>query len=316
MDNNSNVDWRRIQIYLAFAFGISWITGLVIYLRGGLENSRELIPESGLTEAFVLLATAYMFAPAISHALTRIVTKEGWQDTWLRLDARKSLPFLAATWLGTPLLLAFGAVIYFIIFPQSYDSSLSYISELIAEYAGDSEVPFSPGVFAAIQIFQGILIAPVLNLVPIFGEEFGWRAYLLPKLLPLGERKAYLISGLVWGVWHAPVIAMGYNYGLDYLGAPITGVLMFIWVAFILGTFFGWATLRAKNVWPAIAGHAVLNGTATAALLFTRTGATSTPLLGPLVPGVIGSLGFALVTGWIFLKAPQEPKLEVEAQPE
>lgn len=306
MDNNKTIDWRRIQIYIAFAFGISWITGLFIYLRGGLENSREMIPNSGMTEAFVLMATAYMFAPAIAHALTRIITREGWQNTWLKLDVRKSFPFLAAAWFGTPLLLAVGAAFYFLIFPQKYDSSLAYISELIAQYAGDSEVPFGPGAFAAIQIIQGILIAPVLNLVPIFGEEFGWRAYLLPKLLPLGERRAYIISGVVWGVWHAPIIAMGYNYGLEYPGSPWAGVLLFIWVAFILGTFFGWATLRAKNVWPAIVGHAVLNGTASAALLFIRPDTAPTPLLGPLVAGVIGSAGFALVTAWIFYQAGQK----------
>ncbi len=306
MENETQLDWKRIRMYIAFAFGVAWLTGLVIYLRGGLMDSRELIPDSGLTEAYVLMATAYMFAPALAHVLTRLVTREGWGNTWLQLDVRSSWPYLAAAWFGTPLLLAFGAVVYFLIFPQHYDPSLQVFRALMAQSAeAGNSADASPGMFALTQIFMVTLISPFINLVPVFGEEFGWRAYLLPKLLPLGERKAYLYSVLIWGVWHFPVILMGYNYGLEYPGAPWLGALLFIWVAFITGTFFGWATLRAKNLWPAIIGHAVLNGTASAALLFTSV--ETSPLLGPLVVGVIGSSGFALVTGWIFLRAKDAP---------
>jgi membrane protease YdiL (CAAX protease family) len=239
-----------------------------------------------------------------------LITREGWQDTWLQLDVRKSWRYLLATWFGTPLLLVFGAAVYFLLFPQHFDSGLQIIRDLMAD-AADSGVDtsVSPAAFAAVQIFQAVLVAPVVNLIPIFGEEFGWRAYLLPKLLPLGERKAYMYSGLIWGVWHVPVILMGYNYGLDYPGAPWLGAVLFIWIAFVTGTFFGWATLKVKSVWPAIVGHAVLNGIASAVVLFT-VGETS-PLLGPLVVGLIGSSGFALVTAWIFWRAKDEPAGDV-----
>ena len=33
--------------------------------------------------------------------------------------------------------------------------------------------------------------------------------------MPLGARKTMLIMGVIWGVWHWPVIAMGYNYGVE-----------------------------------------------------------------------------------------------------
>lgn len=50
-------------------------------------------------------------------------------------------------------------------------------------------------------------VMPVLlagTLLGVFGEEYGWRGYLLPKLLPLGELRASLIVGVIWGVWHFP----------------------------------------------------------------------------------------------------------------
>jgi len=65
--------------------------------------------------------------------------------------------------------------------------------------------------------FVGVPIGTLLA----FGEEFGWRGYLLPKLLPLGEVKAALIVGLIWGPWHLPLLIVGLNYP----GQPIIAVL-------------------------------------------------------------------------------------------
>jgi membrane protease YdiL (CAAX protease family) len=311
MKDQSQVDWKRIIIFIAFAFGIAWAAAFVIYQRGGILESRELVQDSGLTEAMAIMATAVMFAPAISHALTRLVTREGWKDLWLEFKFKQGYLYMLLAWFGTPILTAVGTVVYFVFFPQHFDSNLETISALIVDLsAAGEEIPFGPGTLAAIQIVQGIILSPMLNLVPIFGEEFGWRGYLLPKLLPLGERKAYLISGLIWGIWHAPVILMGYNYGTDYPGAPWTGVLLFIFISFVMGTFFGWASLRAGSIWPAIIGHSVINGTASASILFSLEGYN--PLIGPLVIGIIGSLGFSLITAWIYLRGIPEQTPQTE----
>ena len=77
------------------------------------------------------------------------------------------------------------------------------------------------------------------------------------------------------------------------------GPLLFLWVTFGLGTFLGWLTLRGKSVWPAVIGHAAINGIAGVAVFATQ-GQTN-PLLGPLPVGIIGSLGYALVILAIFL---------------
>ena len=157
----------------------------------------------------------------------------------------------------------------------------------------------SPWTLALLQLAEAVLIAPILNSLATFGEEFGWRAYLLPKLMPLGGRKAMLLIGLIWGVWHWPVIFMGYEYGFKYPGYPWAGPLLFIWVTFGLGTFLGWLTLRSKSIWPAVIGHAAINGIAGVAV-FATTGQPNT-LLGPLPVGIIGSLGYALVAIAIFV---------------
>jgi membrane protease YdiL (CAAX protease family) len=73
------------------------------------------------------------------------------------------------------------------------------------------------GSLLTILTFVGVPIGTLLA----FGEEFGWRGYLLPKLLPLGEVKAALTVGLIWGPWHLPVLIVGLNYP----GQPIIAVL-------------------------------------------------------------------------------------------
>ena len=295
------LDTRRILVYLAFSFGIAWGVGLVIYLTGGLRNSPRIVPGTPITLAVVLLAMGYMWAPALAHILTRAVTREGWSDILLAPRFRRAWPYWIAAWGGPGLLVVMGAAFFYALFPRYFDASLSAVRAIIgqAESISGRPLPLSPWAFVIIQTVQAIVIAPVINGLFTFGEEFGWRAYLQPKLMPLGGRRAFLLMGLIWGVWHWPVIAMGHNYGLEYPGAPWLGMLAMVWFTFVAGTFLGWTTLRGGSVWPAVIGHGAINGIAQIGMLFVK--GRPDLLLGPMPVGVIASLPWALVTLWIFL---------------
>jgi uncharacterized protein len=292
---DKQVDTRRIIIFLGFAFGIAWIAGLIIYLTGGLTNSPMIAP--GISLALVLLATVYMGAPALGNLLTRVITREGWKDMGLRPHFKKGWRYWLAGWFMPALMTLSGSALFFVLFPQYFDASLSYVRKLIAATPAMSAM--TPWTLAAIQVLQAVLIAPILNSIATFGEEFGWRAYLLPKLMPLGSRKAMVLIGIIWGIWHWPVIFMGYEYGFKYPGHPWAGPLLFMWVTFGLGVFLGWLTLRGGSIWPAVIGHAAINGIAGVAV-FATAGEPNT-LLGPLPSGVIGSLVYALVAIAIFV---------------
>ena len=71
-----------------------------------------------------------------------------------------------------------------------------------------------------------LLVIAVPVTLSTFGEEYGWRGYLLPRLLPLGEIRASVLLGMIWGVWDLPLLLAGLNYpGVN------------IWLAIIIFTF-------------------------------------------------------------------------------
>jgi FtsH-binding integral membrane protein len=100
---------------------------------------------------------------------------------------------------------------------------------------------------------------------------------------------------------------MGYEYGFDYPGFPLVGMLLFLLFTISAGILLGWVTLRGRSVWPAVIGHSAINGIAALALLFTQGEPPS--LLGPLPVGLIGMIGY-LVLGAVlyFLPAALVPK--------
>lgn len=113
-------------------------------------------------------------------------------------------------------------------------------------------VPKVPGTtLAAAQLGQ-IMTLGWLNVVPAVGEELGWRGYLVRALLPLGQPAAFLVSGILWGLWYAPLLVLGYNYP----DIPVVAsFLMMICYCTVLGTLLSWLRLTSHSIWPAAIAH-------------------------------------------------------------
>lgn len=301
-------DRKRIIVFLAFAFGIAWVTALVVFLTGGLQKSPEVIPGSRLTQAYFLIAGPYMFAPALANIFTRLITREGWKNINLRPGFRKGWKYWLAAWWFPPLFAIVGALVFFALLPGTFDPSLSTMAGMMPQ---NIPLPVPLMTLFVIQMIQGIFLSPFLNGIFTFGEEFGWRGYLLQKLLPLGKLKAVLILGVIWGIWHAPVIAMGHNYGLSYPGVPWLGILAMIWFCITVGTLISWLTIRGGSVWPAVIGHATLNGTAGFGIFLVK--GNPSPLIGPMPTGILGGIAFAVFAVLVWNNFRKEKPLTDES---
>lgn len=90
-----------------------------------------------------------------------------------------------------------------------------------------------------------------------FGEEFGFRGYLLPRLMDLGIKRALLISGFLHGVWHLPIILLTPFY-------PTEGNLFIVIILFLLtltaaGGVYGYLRLASDSIWPSTIFHGIFN---------------------------------------------------------
>ena len=147
------------------------------------------------------------------------------------------------------------------------------------------------------------LMAPLVlvNHILAFGEEFGWRGYLLYKLRScMSDRKAVLLSGALWGLVHAPLVCFGLNYNTGYPGFPLSGILMMVVFATVIGVWFSDLTLRTNSVIAPSIAHGALNAVREAPLFISVMGVNT--LLGPKPSGIIGMAGLILLAGIIFIR--------------
>ena len=282
---------KRILIYLAVTFGLTWAYCLLALYPAINGESLSGVPSM----AAQLMTAVCMFFPSIGVLITRLVTKEGFKNAWLRPKFKKHLRFYLLAWFGPAILTFAGCALYFLLFPGRFDPDCGYLQQIMAAAGTPYETQAVPmDLLMAIQIVQAVLLAPAMNFVTCFGEEWGWRGYLLPKVAEhYSTVPTLLITGIIWGLWHAPVTIVGHNYGLGYWGFPFTGIAMMCLFCVVLGIFISYVTLKTGSCIPAILAHGAINGIAAIGIYFTFDGGN--PFVGPAPTGIIGMIPFILV---------------------
>lgn len=217
-----------------------------------------------------------MIFPALIAIILRFVFSEGFRNSGFRFGKFKNYVIMLVAIVTFVIL---SILLNALIFKKSPDWHLTNMGINGLTLLGDATNPLF------FWIFQFIIIGLVSNLtfpiIMMFGEEYGWRSFLFQKLLPLGFHKANIITNLVWGLWHAPIILMGYNYG----SYTFIGVLLFVLITFFLGTLFNYMYVRGNSVILTSVGHGWFNGLVPSVILLTGFMGKET-LTAPL--GLIG----------------------------
>jgi len=168
IENSEN---NRIIIgYIGFVLLSSWVFVFLIFSR----------PAFGLS-----MFTLVMFFPAIVAILFRLLQ-------------RKSIKSMFGCVVSKPNLKS-------MVFAVSYPLIFIAVCSIFALITGLGH--YVPGNFTFIYIAVSSTLLILVNLIPVFGEEYGWRGYLLPKLThTVGKTSATIILGLDWALYHFPVV--------------------------------------------------------------------------------------------------------------
>jgi len=114
-------------------------------------------------------------------------------------------------------LILLGAVLYFIVNPSNFDGNVTNYVQLSIAAGSEMDAAQIMGAYKA-NLLTLVFTAPVMDIINAFGVEWGFRAYLLPKLYKkFGTLPSFFMTSLAYGIWYAPLISLGYFYGKDWI---------------------------------------------------------------------------------------------------
>lgn len=274
-------------LFVLLACGLAWLVVLPLWLDGGLSNPLS-----------VVLLPVMMYTPAIAVLIVVLVARPVPKGERLRALGLWPLRPLKRT-IALSLIGLFGPILV-VVLSVAIAAFFGWVTLDLEEFSGfaallaqsvPAGVDLPPtGILLLAQVVSMPIAAATVNALFAFGEELGWRGFLIPALRPLGTWPTLLLSGVIWGLWHAPVILLGYNFGRT----DVSGVLFMVGGCVAWGVLLGWLRLRSASVWPAVFAHGALNASAgLIGVLFAAGTTYDMAFAGPL--GVAGWIACAIV---------------------
>ena len=265
---------KKVIQFIVLTCIVSWtVAGLAIFF--GLRKPEGII--------FTIVAMSYMILPAICAIILQLIHKEK-PFRNLNISFKINRWFFVAGFL--PIIFVFLTLGINVLLPNVSFSSTSVgflqtIPEDEVELTIQQLTRFSPRIFLLLYIVQTFVLGCTLNAITGFGEELGWRGYLLKELQDKKFLEASLIIGTVWGLWHFPFILIGYNYPQH----PLAGVGMMIIFCILLTPIMIYIVIKSKSIIPAALFHGTINASEGIPILYLIGGTD-------LTNGITGIAGF------------------------
>jgi len=255
-------DYRKAALFCALSCALAW--GLISAFTGVGGQWRGV--------ATVLVGLPLMYVPFVSAVIVqKLVWRRGlWSQVGFAFRWNR---WIVVAWLAMPVL-ALAATGVALLFPgveYTPDSAGMFerfgdmmtpeqVAQMKAQIAEMSVHPFW------LTLASSLTFGLVITALATFGEEAGWRGYLLKQLAYLGFWRSSLLIGFVWGVWHFPVILAGHNYPHH----PVAGVFLMIAFCVAASPLHAYVTLRSRTPLAAVILHAGVNSSAGLSLMLVR----------------------------------------------
>lgn len=226
---------RGLAVYFAFL-----ILGSAFFETRILQTGESINKVQGL-----ILGLMYM--PAIASAVARLTLREGFGDISLRWGGREGSRGVLLGWVY-PMAVGFPAYgVAWITGLAEFQRPLSTGSHLYMDSTTANLV---------ISFLATATLGTLIEWLSAFGEEVGWRGYMLTRLITAGVPKPVLVSGLIWALWHVPLILSG-QYAAG--SRPWLSSILFVIGVVAAGYVTAYLRLRTGSVWPAVMTHSAWN---------------------------------------------------------
>ncbi|SEK78478.1 type II CAAX endopeptidase family protein [Paenibacillus sp. OK003] len=257
--------------------------------RGLLVFFAMLIPLSILSYVLIMKAPIFglllMWTPGLSSIFARIVLREGISDISLRIGGRQTLKSL-------PFILLFPVVI------GLFAYGIAWITGLVQYVTPDSFIEGPSGVILVGTILFQMFAGTAIGIISSSGEELGWRGYMLTRLINARVPRPVLTSGIIWGVWHLPVMLFANYYSGPY---PALSVILFMISVTSFSYLISRLRLTTGSIWPAILLHACWNAVIQDAFDISSSG--KNVLLWTGESGILVALAL-LIAAWLMSRKP------------
>ena len=251
-------------------------------------------------KGLMLFSTVYMFFPLITALVLQAIDKEKFNHTGL-VNFKVSWPWVVA-WL-LPVAMTLACILVNGCMPGvelQYNSdqliNQYHVPEDQQEMVREQMGQMPAYLIIIITLVGGLIAGITINAIAAFGEEYGWRNYLVGALCEVKFWKAALFIGILWGIWHFPLILMGHNYPNEhYWGIPLMVVM-----CILLGIIELYFVLKTKSMIVAAIMHGTVNAVSGVVIYFTLGG-------NDFLNGMPGLSGFIVMAAtilciWIYDK--------------
>lgn len=234
---------------------------------------------------YTICASLYMLLPLITAVVIQKIDKEKLASTKL-FSFKISWAWLVAWML--PVVLVLLAIFVNTLLPGveiNTDMSSMIPMDQVSEEQKELFVKLlNPAILTLVTIISGLCAGVSINAVFAFGEEYGWRNYLVSALKEKKFICASVFIGIVWGIWHFPLILLGHNYP-QHSVAGVFMMVVFCVLASFIETYF---VLKTKSVFPAAIFHGTINAVAGLNITLVKGG-------NDLLNGLTGLSGFFVI---------------------
>ena len=297
------MDKKKVTTFLVITFILAWTMETAASLYA-VQNPGTAGTNVFRTTLMVLMYTPFVAALIVNKGLKGF----GWKPKF----KGSALLFLLC-YTGPQIMAIIGAALFYGLFPDMLDFTGSYLRvqgeqmgvDLIAQLESQG---MSLQTYYVVTLLAALFYAPLINMLLALGEEVGWRGFLYPELnKKFGRVTTWVIGGIIWAAFHYPVIVLaGYEYGTDYPGFPVVGILIFTVWCILLGMFEEMVYSKTKCIWYPALLHGAINAGAFVIQVMNAENpkAGQLTILGPGMNGLISmlpTLVLAIIVGGIVI---------------